>query len=266
VIAGASHDTASAVAAIPDMDDSTMFISSGTWSLVGTELKNPLITPQAFAANFANEGGVAGTTCFLRNVCGLWLIQECMRAWQAASGRLEWDTLLSGARAAAPLKSFVDPDNPRFLSPVDMPLAIQQCCHETNQPVPETPSDIARCCLESLALKYRCVLETLEKVCSRRMRKIVVVGGGAKNSLLCQLTANACRVRVVAGTSEATALGNALCQAMAMGYIADLPQGREAIAASFRTEDYLPLDLAQWDAAYERFFHLLQSPKVIQHV
>jgi rhamnulokinase len=256
-IATATHDTASAVAAIPDLDERSAYISSGTWSLVGVELPAPILTEAARARDFTNEGGVAGTIRFLKNVGGLWLLQECQRSWERAGQELAWPEIVALAGAAPPLRSLVDPDAPQFLSPADMPTAIREHCRRTAQPIPDGAGALARCCLESLALKYRWTIEAIEEVTGRTIETIRVVGGGSRNALLCQLTADACGRRVVAGPTEATALGNCLVQAIARGVFPDLAVGRRAIAASIERRTYLPGDRAGWDAAYGGFVRRL---------
>lgn len=240
VIAPATHDTASAVAAVPATGDSWAYISSGTWSLVGVELPQPLINDAALEANFTNEGGVAGTTRLLKNVMGLWLVQECKRSWEKAGRSFSYDELVTLAEAAPPMVSRIDPDDPRFMLPADMPAAIAAYCRETNQPAPTAPGPVIRCCLESLALKYRWVIERLEALLGRRIDVIHVVGGGCQNSLLCQWTADICARPVLAGPVEATALGNILMQAIALGMIGDVAQGREIIRRSVDVKRYEP--------------------------
>ncbi len=241
VIAPATHDTASAVAAVPaEAGSSWAFISSGTWSLVGAEVPKPIITPETLAANFTNEGGVAGTTRFLKNVMGLWLVQECRRSWEKSGRTFTYDELTALAAAAPPSPSRIDPDDPRFLLPADMPAAIAEYCRSTGQPVPTDPGAMIRCCLESLAEKYRWVIERMEALLGRRIDVIHVVGGGCQNGLLCQLTADACRRPVLAGPVEATALGNVLMQAMGLGLIDDVDQGREIVRRSVEVARYEP--------------------------
>jgi rhamnulokinase len=259
VIASASHDTASAVAAIPGLDEWSMYISSGTWSLAGIEAARPILTERAQELNFTNEGGVGGTIRFLKNVGGLWLLQECRRHWQRQGHEYTWPDLLALAEQAPPLRSLVDPDAPEFLNPVDMEGAIRTYCLGTGQREPTSVGEIARCCLESLALKYRWVLSALEELVGHSLHTIRVVGGGSQNSLLCQLTADACGRPVVVGPVEATALGNILVQAVASGYLPDIAAGREAIAASVQQATYEPHASGDWDAAFTRFAALVQA-------
>jgi rhamnulokinase len=257
VIATGSHDTADAVAAIPDLDESSAYISSGTWSLVGVEVEEPVITEEALAWNFTNEGGVDGKIRLLKNVAGLWLLQESRRQWRREGRDLSWDELLQLASGATPFQSLVDPDAGAFLNPGDMPAAIRDFCRATGQPEPVDVGSVVRCCLESLALKYRWVMEALETVIGRRLRVIRIVGGGSRNRLLCQFTADACQRSVVAGPVEATALGNLMVQAIATGRLADVSAGRAAIAASVERERFEPRSRDDWEQAYRRFRDLL---------
>lgn len=229
VIAIATHDTASAVAAISGLDAHSAYISSGTWSLVGVELDQPLLTEEARLLNFTNEGGVGGTIRLLKNVAGLWLLQECQRQWQREGHAYTWPELVELAEAAPPLRSVVDPDDPAFLAPDDMPAAIRAYCRRTDQPEPASVGAMVRCCLESLALKYRQVIEALEQLTGRSITTIRIVGGGSRNALLCRLTAEACGRDVVAGPVEATALGNVMIQAITRGVLPDIATGRAAI-------------------------------------
>jgi rhamnulokinase len=259
VIAVGTHDTASAVAAIPDLDAHSAYISSGTWSLVGVEVDRPVLTEQARALNFTNEGGVGGTIRLLKNVGGLWLLQECRRQWAQAGEDYAWPDLLAQAEQAPPLVSLVDPDAPELLVPPDMPAAIRDYGVRTGQPAPASVGALVRCCLESLALKYRWVLGALETLTGQRIDTVRVVGGGSQNALLCQFTADASRRRVVAGPVEATALGNILVQALATGHLPDLAAGRRAVAASVPQIVYNPAPQAThaWAAAIARFDALL---------
>jgi rhamnulokinase len=240
VIATATHDTASAVVAVPGLDAHSAYISSGTWSLVGVELPAPILSAEAQQLSITNEGGVGGTIRFLKNVGGLWLLQECQRQWEQEGRAYTWPELVALAEAAAPRRSIVDPDAPEFLAPGDMPTAIRAYCRSAGQPEPEDVGALVRCCLESLALKYRWVIEALERLTGRQITTIRVVGGGSQNSLLCQLTADACGRPVVAGPVEATALGNILVQAVATGHLPDIAAGRRAVAESFPQMVYLP--------------------------
>jgi rhamnulokinase len=257
VIAVGTHDTASAVAAVPGLDEHSAYISSGTWSLVGVELPAPILNDQAVALNVTNEGGVGGTIRLLKNVGGLWLLQECQRQWQQEGHHFTWPELVELAAAAVPLRSLVDPDAPQFLAPTDMPAALRAYCVATGQPAPDSVGALVRCCLESLALKYRWVVEGLETLTGRSISTVRVVGGGSQNALLCQLTADACRRQVVAGPVEATALGNIMVQALATGHLPDIAAGRTAVGASFPLVTYDPHDSSAWDEAATSFGKLV---------
>jgi rhamnulokinase len=249
VIAVGTHDTASAVVAVPGLDADSAYISSGTWSLVGVELPAPILSEHARRLDITNEGGVGGTIRLLKNVGGLWLLQECQRQWEREGRPYSWEELVSLATAATPLRSLVDPDAPEFLAPTDMPAALRAYCRQTRQPEPDSVGALVRCCLESLALRYRRVVETLEELTGRRLGVIRVVGGGSQNALLCQLTADACGRPVVAGPVEATALGNILVQAVATGHLPDIAAGRRVLAASFPQLTYEPQRSGDWEAA-----------------
>lgn len=257
VIAPACHDTGSAVAAVPVQNPNHIWISSGTWSLIGTTVTEPLINAQSLGFNLTNEGGVNGTFRLLKNVTGLWLVQECRRTWALQGHEYTYDDLTGLAESAAPLRSFVDPDAGDFLKPGDMPARMRSFCSRTGQPSPEGMGALVRCAIESLALKYRWVLGKLEAMLGRRMEVIHIVGGGTKNRLLNQLTANATGLPVVAGPVEATAIGNLLVQAIALGEIASAEQAREVVCRSFDVETYEPKRDAGWEAAYERFCDII---------
>jgi rhamnulokinase len=257
VIAPATHDTGSAVAAVPAQGDSWAFISSGTWSLLGAELPQPLVTDAALAANFTNEGGVAGTTRLLKNIMGLWLVQECRRCWEKSGKKYDYDELVPLAEAAPAFASLVDPDDPAFLLPPNMPAAIADFCRKKGQRAPADPGSIVRCCLESLALKYRFVLEGLEALICKRLDVIHVVGGGSQNALLCQWTADATGRIVLAGPVEATAMGNVLVQMLGLGLIGSLAEGREVVRRSVGVTRFEPRETGRWDEQYGRFVKLV---------
>ncbi len=257
VIAPACHDTGSAVAATPLSTPRAAYISSGTWSLVGVEVPDPVITPHSRNYNFTNEGGVNGTIRLLKNVTGLWLVQECRRIWAAAGRDYAWDQITNLANQATPFDSLVDPDHPDFLNPLDMPTAIQNFCAQTSQPVPESHAEILRCIFESLALKYRWVLACLEEMLGYELEVIHIIGGGSQNTLLCQLTADATGKPVKAGPIEATAIGNSLVQAITLGYVSSLAEGRELVERSFPLRNYNPQLTNSWDAAFEHFEKLI---------
>jgi len=253
VIAPACHDTGSAVAAVPARGEDFAYISSGTWSLMGVEATEPVITPESLAFNFTNEGGVGGTFRLLKNIMGLWLVQECRRTWAQGGREYSYAELAAMAAEAPAFGPLVEPDSHDFLAPGDMPARIRAFCAQTGQAEPDTEGAIVRCALESLALKYRWVLEKLERMTGRGLWAIHVVGGGSQNALLCQLTADATRRPVIAGPSEATAMGNILMQALARGRIGSLAEGREVVRRSCEVVSYEPRDGAGWDDAYARF-------------
>ena len=259
VIAPATHDTGSAVAAVPATGQGHVYISSGTWSLMGVELTEPLIGEQTLEMSFANEGGAHGTFDFLRNIMGLWIVQECRRTWQRQGQEYTYNELTEMASHAKPWASLVDPDDSTFLPPGDMPARIQKFCADTGQPIPDSRGEIVRCGLDSLALKYRMVVENLDRLFNRKHEPIHIVGGGAQNKLLCQLAANATKRTVVAGPIEATAIGNVLVQAIASGYISDLNQAREIVRNSFDVVTYDPRPDDGVDEAYARFKNLMTS-------
>lgn len=259
IITTGSHDTASAVAAVPFLDDESLYISSGTWSLVGVELKTPIINEEAMRHNFTNEGGVMSTIRFLKNVMGLWLLQECRRQWQREGKNYSWEELLELAQKAEPLASIIDPDATVFFSHGNMPEKIQSYCLQTGQKVPESVGAVIRCCLESLALRYWWVVETLESITGQTITTIRVVGGGSQNSLLNQFTADACNRTVVTGPVEATALGNIIMQAIAQGHLRTLEEGRNAVAASIQQTTFEPKPNSSWDKAFTLFKNLCFS-------
>lgn len=257
VIAPATHDTGSAVAAVPATGDSWAYISSGTWSLMGAEIRQPITTAKALEYNFTNEGGVAGTIRLLKNVMGLWLIQECRRTWENEGTSYTYEALMKMAEEAPAFGPIINPDDDSFIIPPHMPQAITSFCRKTGQTPPETPGAILRCALESLALRYRWVLEKLEELTGRSLNVIHVVGGGSQNVLLCQLTADACNRPVVAGPVEATAIGNVLVQALGLRLIGSLPEAREIVRQSFDVKTYLPREPERWHEAYQRFLKLI---------
>jgi rhamnulokinase len=220
---------------------------------MGAELDAPLINDKALAYNFTNEGGVGGTTRFLKNIMGLWLVQECRRAWERAGTSLGYDDLTRLAEAASPFVSLVNPDDASFMLPPSMPAALADFCRRTGQPAPVEPGAVVRCALESLALRYRWVLERLEELLGRRLDVVHVVGGGSQNELLCQLTADACNRPVLAGPVEATAIGNVLVQALGLGLLGSLADAREVVCRSFGVRTFTPVNPESWHGPYERF-------------
>ncbi len=252
VIAPACHDTGSAVAAI-SARDGTAFLSSGTWSLLGTELDSPVITSDALRMNFTNEGGVNGTTRFLKNVMGLWMLQGCRDSWALKGQYYDYRELMELAVHEPAFRHLVDPDDESFLHPPNMLTAIQQFCVRTHQPSPQEPGAYVRAVLESLAFKYCLVLRNLEQVSGKHIEQIRIIGGGSKNRLLNQFTADATGKRVLAGPVEATALGNIAVQILATGGAASLKEVREIVDRSFPTEMFEPLETDKWDQHSERF-------------
>ncbi|MDR1859651.1 MAG: rhamnulokinase [Bacteroidales bacterium] len=257
VIAVAGHDTASAVAAAPADSENFVYISSGTWSLMGIESPQPIVSPQTQAMNFTNEGGVEGTTRFLKNIMGMWLIQESRRCW-AREKDYSWDEMVQLARSAEPFRYIVDPDAAGFLNPPDMPQAIVDFCVRTGQGQPSSHAQIIRCIYDSLALKYRYTLDQIRQVSNTPFTKIHIIGGGANNRFLNQLTADVTGLTVVAGPTEATATGNILMQAKALGAVNSLAEMRKIIRESFDVEVFTPGTAAGADGAYVRYCKLLQ--------
>ncbi len=256
VIAVAEHDTASAVAAVPTDKRDFAYLSCGTWSLLGTEVPQPVINERALNWNFTNEGGVNHTFRLLKNIMGLWLIQECKRAWEREGNRLSYEQLTELANRARPFRSLIDPDDPVFLHPDHMPWQIMQYCRKTNQPVPGNEGEVIRCIMESLALKYRLVLERTEKLVSKKFPGLHMVGGGVNNVMLCQFTANAIARPVWAGPREATAVGNLLVQYITLGEIKDIGEARQVVRNSFPVRTYDPQDTKMWDQAYGKFLQI----------
>lgn len=256
VIAPACHDTAAAVAAVPAEEPGFAYVSSGTWSLVGTEVPVPVLTAEALAANLTNEGGAAGSVLLHRNVMGLWLVQQCRRQWEQ-EGPVSYDDLMAAARAAPAFGPVIDPDDERFLRPTNVPAEIRRACVETGQAVPQDRGAVVRCILESLAAKYRWVIDRLEEVTGRPIRHIHVIGGGSRNALLCQLTADATGRPVQAGPAEAAAMGNVLVQAMALGHLASLQELRAIARASVDVVTYEPCPDVRWDDALGRLTRLV---------
>jgi rhamnulokinase len=252
VIATVSHDTASAVASVTAREN-TAFLSSGTWSLLGIELDAPVLTSEALVLNFTNEGGSAGTTRLLKNVMGLWMLQGCKRSWAAVGHDYEYATLIDEAMLQPAFETLIDPDDPTFLNPADMPDAIDAYCRRTQQPNPNSPGAYARAILESLAFKYRSVIAGIEKLTGSRIQQIRVIGGGSKNRCLNQFTADATGRRVIAGPSEAAVLGNLGVQMMATGGAGSLKEMRAIVERSFPTEVYEPADHDAWRQELERF-------------
>ncbi len=262
VVAPATHDTGSAVAAVPT--DRTgnanwAYISSGTWSLIGVEVQDAILTAEALAQNVTNEGGIDGTYRLLKNVMGLWLVQECRRSFEREGNSFDYTQLTHLATQAEPFQSIINPNDPVFLSPVDMATTVRQWCQEHGESVPETEGELIRCALESLALKYRKVLRGLETLTNEKIEAIHIVGGGCNNELLNQFTANACGVPVIAGPVEATALGNVLVQVRATGEIGTLAEIRKVVKASSELVTFEPEQTEDWDREFKRYLKLIKG-------
>lgn len=252
----ASHDTASGIAAVPAEGKNWAYISSGTWSLMGVECQDPVITPTAMRMNFTNEGGLGNTYRLLKNITGFWLLEECRRVWGQCNSK-SYAELLLAAAAARPFNSMIDPDHDSFLNPEDMPEAIRSYCRLTGQTEPGTEAAVVRCVLESLALKYRITLDKLRKISPHPIEKVYIIGGGSKNRLLCQFTANATGLPVLAGPAEATAIGNILVQAQASGLLSDVKEIRRLTARSFKQEVFQPQERDKWEKALKSLQDLL---------
>jgi len=260
VFAVASHDTASAVVAVPAEGEDFAYISSGTWSLVGVETPEPVVSRKAMEANFTNEGGFGGRTRLLKNVMGLWILQECRRQWAKKGHEYSYEELARLAEDAPPAGPLVDPDHPAFLAPGDMPSRIWSFCEETGQRPPEEPPAVARCVFESLALKYSHAIEQVESLTGRSFRTVNIVGGGSQNALLCQLTADASGLPVGAGPVEATAIGNVMVQAFAQGRVRSPEEIRAVVRDSFEASAYEPGgDADEWSGLRERFSRLIEE-------
>jgi rhamnulokinase len=255
VVAVGAHDTASAIAAVPAEGENWAYLSSGTWSLMGIETRKPLIDEETEAMNFTNEGGVEGTFRFLKNITGLWLLEQCRKDWEQEN--YSYEQLVDMAKAEKPFRRFVDPDAPEFMNPENMVKAICDYCSRTGQAAPENTGQTVRCIFESLAMKYRYTIELLKRVSPHPIEKLHVIGGGSRNAWLCQFTANAIGMPVVAGPSEGTAMGNLLVQAMALGYLKSLADVRQVVRNSVETETYLPQDVAEWDKFYGQFRNIV---------
>lgn len=252
VVAVGSHDTASAIAAVPALEGDWAYLSSGTWSLIGIETERPIINEFSMGGNFTNEGGVGGKINFLQNIMGLWLLQEVRRNWENNGEHYGYDELMRMAQSAREFKCIVDPGDGSFLNPHDMRAAILEFCRKTMQPCPESKEEIVRCIFESLAFKYRTAIEKMNLITGNVVKILHIVGGGAQNEMLNQLTADAAGIPVIAGPVEAAAIGNILVQAIAGGKISSIGEGRKVVAKSFRLKKYLPQRTEKWDEAYKR--------------
>lgn len=256
VIAAASHDTASAVASIPELDMNSVFLSCGTWSLIGIQTAEADVSPRAYSLGFTNEGAADGGVLLIRNLTGLWTLQECLRVWKVQASHFSWHELCQAAAAAPSFTNCFDPDDPRLHGGSAMPEMLAAYFRETGQPAVDDPGAVARADFESLALKYRATVESLKTLSGRNLSTIRLVGGGSLNRLLCQMIADATNCVVVAGPAEASALGNAMIQAVATGHIGNLASGRDAIAASLERATYHPSRSSGWEEAYAKFLRL----------
>jgi rhamnulokinase len=257
VVAPACHDTGSAAAAVR-ASGQTAFLSSGTWSLMGVEVPAPVITNRALDLNFTNEGGVMHTTRLLKNIAGLWLLQACRHDWAAQGYAPSYDEIVAAAAAAPSSGRVFDPDGAALLNPANMPAAIAEACRRTGQSAPDSPAACARAIFESLALKYRVVLDSLEVLTGTTIATVRVIGGGARNRLLNRLVADATGRVVIAGPVEATALGNLAMQMLSTGAVASLDDARDVIERSFPTERYEPERTGRWEPIYRRFRDYLE--------
>ena len=257
VIAVAGHDTGSAVAAVPAKDEKFAYLSSGTWSLMGIETRNAIINDLSYERNFTNEGGIDGTTRFLKNICGMWLYERCRKEWtDAPKSHTE---LIAAAMEQPAFQSIINPDDPMFANPASMVEAIKDYCRQTGQHVPEGYAEICRCIFESLALRYRQVFNYLREMASFPIEVLHIIGGGSLNAYLNQFTANSLGIEVLAGPQEGTAIGNIMLQAKASGDVGDIWDMRRIIAASIELKRFEPTDKDQWDNAYERFLKIVES-------
>lgn len=270
VIAVAGHDTGSAVAAVPAKDEKFAYLSSGTWSLMGIETKDAIISELSYERNFTNEGGIEGTTRFLKNICGMWLYERCRLEWISRGERLEvrgesiplsevsHPELQGSAMQVEAFRSIINPDDQLFAAPASMIGAIQQYCRKTNQPVPETPAEICRCIFDSLALRYRQVFQWMQEFAPFKLEVLHIIGGGSLNKYLNQFTANSTGATVLAGPQEGTAIGNIMLQAKAAGQVKDIWEMRQIIANSLELVKYEPQDKAAWDAAFDKYLRILE--------
>jgi rhamnulokinase len=257
VIAVAGHDTGSAIVSVPSALNNFAYISSGTWSLMGIESKQPIVSAQTQQLNFTNEGGVDGTTRFLKNIMGMWLIQEVQRVWEDEGVKYSWTEMVGLARKSEPFKFLINPDDTMFLNPRDMVQAVRDFCYQTAQGTPQNHGETIRCIYDSLALKYRYTLEQIGDVSDQLIEVIHIIGGGANNHFLNQLTADATGLPVIAGPTEATAIGNILIQAKALGYVGSLSEIRRIIANSFDLVHFIPSDELDWDEAYNKYLRII---------
>lgn len=259
VIAVAGHDTGSAVAAVPAKDERFAYLSSGTWSLMGIETKDAVISDRSYELNFTNEGGIEGTTRFLKNICGMWLYERCRKEWPEEVRQLSHPELQGQAMNVEPFRSLINPDDPMFANPSSMIDAIQAYCRQTQQPIPETPAEICRCIFDSLALRYRQVFSWLQEFAPFKLETLHIIGGGSLNKFLNQFTANSTGATVLAGPQECTAIGNVMLQAKAAGLVDDIWEMRAIIADSTEMMKYEPQDKATWDAAFDKYMNIIAN-------
>ena len=252
VVTVGNHDTASAVAAVPALTPHWAYLSSGTWSLLGMEVEEPVISDLSLKYGFTNEGGIGGKIRLLRNIMGLWLLQKCRQQWNDEGKKCSYDDLVNMAEEAKPFKCIIDPNHPSFLNPSDMPAAIRAYCQHTGQPEPRSKPEMVRCIFESLAFKYRYILELIQSLTKKKIGVLHIVGGGSQNRMLNQFTANAANLHVKAGPAEAAALGNIMVQGVVSGFPASLEEGRSLIASSFPVEMYMPEKIEKWDRVYQK--------------
>ena len=256
VIAVAGHDTGSAVAAVPAKDEKFAYLSSGTWSLMGIETKDAIISDLSYERNFTNEGGIEGTTRFLKNICGMWIYERCRKEWPEEVRKLSHPELQGSAMQVEAFRSILNPDDAQFANPDSMINAIQQYCRKTNQPVPETPAEICRCIFDSLALRYKQVFQWMQEFAPFKLEVLHIIGGGSLNKYLNQFTANATGATVLAGPQECTAIGNIMMQAKAAHLVKDIWEMRQIIANSVELVKYEPTDKAVWDQAFDKYLKI----------
>lgn len=257
VIAVAAHDTGSAIVAVPCTEKNFVYLSSGTWSIMGIESSCPIISEQTLQLNFTNEGGVEGTTRFLKNIMGMWLIQEVQRIWEEEGFKYTWTEMVELARISEPFKFLINPDDSMFLNPRNMVQAVRDFCYQTAQGTPQDHGETIRCIYDSLALKYRYTLEQILEVCDQPVETIHIIGGGSNNHFLNQLTADATGLRVIAGPTEATAIGNILIQAKTLGYVSSLEEIRQIVANSFDLVHFIPSEELDWEEAYNKYLRII---------
>jgi len=258
VIAVAGHDTGCAVAAVPAENERFAYLSSGTWSLMGIEVKDAIINDETFALNFTNEGGIEGTTRFLKNITGMWLLEQCLKEWKKEGITYAYEKLVKMAESAPAFQSLIDPDHASFANPGCMTKAITEYCAATRQPTPSNHAEFVRCIFESLSLKYKYVLGKIKGLAPFPIEKLHVIGGGSKNPLLNQWTANALGIPVIAGPSEATAIGNIMIQAKAAGCVDSHAEMRRIIRESVHIEEFMPEGNSEWETAYQKFLKIVQ--------